>query len=134
MGVVTRLEAWDQKYLHNYLVKQNPEGQVDLDRFPYEATPEDPIQDFTGIREPIIHENTVYLDRQDMIRMASIISPNVAREDYMETPKNKVDKTFKRMESKSMKPNMDTYTPTVAQQRREMLSMNLGNSNPRPME
>ena len=36
---------------------------MDLDRFPYEATPEDAIQDFTGHRDPIIHENTVYMDR-----------------------------------------------------------------------
>jgi hypothetical protein len=71
VGVVTRLEQFDNQYLHRFFVKSTVDGQefVDLDKAPYEDTPED-YQDRYGIRDsdPLSRqpEQTVYLERADI--------------------------------------------------------------------
>ena len=79
VGVVTKLEHFDNQFLKNFFVRPwNPNGGqwVDLEEEHYEATPEDYYM-FSGadLNQPV--------EKAHLQRMASIISPNKGRDKYL---------------------------------------------------
>ena len=91
IGMVTKLEQFDNHFLKNFFVKQqkesgaNKDGWVDLDKGNYEYTPEDYYM-FSGKEAGEVPEK-VHLQR-----MASIISPNYGRDNYLNQERDEQQK------------------------------------------